>query len=98
MNKWYTYFFQYLDRFHVKYQQLPTLKEAGIRKFKHIVFDNVKKEITASILKLINEEREGVVIDRYIIKNCIENYVSMGMGNLDVYEQDFETQLLEATR
>eukprot|EP01031_Cornospumella_fuschlensis_P042847 gene42847-52354_t len=30
MNKWYAKFFMYLDRYHVKYHQLPVLSEAGL--------------------------------------------------------------------
>jgi len=98
MNKWYKNFFMYLDRYHVKYQQLPCLHDAGMKKFKTIVFDGVKKEVTAAILAFINDEREGRVIDRDLIKKCIDVYVKMGMGNLDSYESDFEAPLLEASR
>lgn len=88
----------YLDRYHVKYQQLPCLNDAGMRKFKTIVFDGVKKEVTTSILTMINDEREGRVIDRDLIKKCVQIYIQMGMGNLDAYEADFEVAFLDATR
>ena len=31
MNKWLNNFFQYLDRYYVKYHSLPTLEAAGVR-------------------------------------------------------------------
>lgn len=49
------------DRYHVKYHQLPSLEDAGLRYFKSIVFDAIKAEVTDSILTLINNEREGVL-------------------------------------
>jgi cullin 1 len=98
MNKWCTNFFIYLDRYHVKYQQLPTLNDAGMKKYKQIVYDSVKKDVTASILRMIKEEREGNVVDRDLIKRCVDIYVKMGMGNVDAYETDFEQSFLEASR
>lgn len=86
------------DRYHVKYHQLPSLEDAGLRYFKTIVFDAVKNDVTAAIVDLINTERNGGVIDKALIKSSIEIYESMGMNSLDAYVSDFETQLLEATQ
>lgn len=97
MNKWHQKFFMYLDRYHVKYHQLPSLEDAGLRYFKTIVFDAVKTDVTAAIVDLINIERNGGVVDKALIKSSIEIYEMMGMNSLDAYVSDFETQLLEAT-
>lgn len=98
MNKWYSKFFMYLDRYHVKYQQLPSLSESGLRKYRSIVFDPIKADVTSSILKMINDEREGNVIERDLIKKSVQVYVDMGMNQDEVYEKDFESQFLEFTR
>jgi cullin 1 len=98
MNKWYSKFFMYLDRYHVKYQQLPTLHDAGMKKFKILIFDSVKHDVTSSILRLINDEREGLVIDKDIVKKCVQVYHRMGMGSLETYEYDFEKPFLDATK
>ena len=98
MNKWLFQFFQYLDRFYVKYHSLPLLEMAGVRKFKELVFDVIKADVCNAILALINQERDGAVIDRGLIKKCIELFESMGMGTLDVYNADLEVHLLNATR
>lgn len=82
----------------MKYHQLPSLEDAGLRYYKTIVFDAVKREITEAIIDLINRERNGAMIDKALIKSCIEVYEKMGMGTLDAYVADFETQLLTATR
>ena len=68
MNKWYKYFFQYLDRYYVKYHSLPTLEEAGVRHFKLLVFDEVKQQACGAILKLIDDERDGADVDRELIR------------------------------
>ncbi len=88
----------YLDRFHVQYTQVPKLADAGLTKYKVIIFDEVKKEVTTAILRLINAERDGVIIDRDLIKDCTKFYITMGMEALSAYEQDFEEAFLEATR
>ena len=38
------------------------------------------------------------MIDKELIKSSIQVYEKMGMGTLDAYVTDFETQLLESTR
>ena len=48
----------------MKYHQLPSLEDAGLRYFKTIVFDSVKADVTAAIVDLINTERNGGVIDK----------------------------------
>jgi cullin 1 len=99
MNKWHKMFFTYLDRFHVKYHQLPQLTDSGIRYFKSIIFDAVAKDVTDAIIKLINTERlKEIDIDRTLIRKCIEVYELMGMGSLETYTADFEKQFLDASR
>lgn len=69
-----------------------------MRCYKNIVFDAVKNDVTQSILTLINSERENNVINKDLIKSCIEIYETMGMGSLEVYNSDFEAPLLENTK
>lgn len=98
MNKWLQLFFQYLDRYYVKYHALPLLREAGLKLFKNIIFDVLKKDVTNSILDLINNERDNSVVDRSLLKDAVQIFESMGMGSLDVYTTDLEISLLSATR
>jgi hypothetical protein len=98
MNKWYAKFFMYLDRYHVMYTQVPTLSEAGLTKFKTIIFDDVKQDVTTAVLNLVNSERDGLVIDRDLLRDCVSQYLKLGMGSLTVYEQDFESVFLNLSR
>jgi cullin 1 len=98
MNKWMTRFFMYLDRYYVKHHSLPTLDAAGLKHFKEIVYDEVKRDCMTSMITLVDEERDGGTIDADLIKKCVELFEAMGMGTLDAYTADFEEHLLEATK
>lgn len=98
MNKWLKKFFTYLDRYYVKHHSLPTLEQAGLRCFRYQIYDEIKKDTTAAILSLINEEREGNIIDKSLVKSIVELYESMGMGTLESYSADLEEELLSNTR
>eukprot|EP00536_Pseudo-nitzschia_multiseries_P002771 jgi/Psemu1/251976/estExt_Genewise1Plus.C_380084 len=98
MNKWLKKFFTYLDRYYVKHHSLPTLTQAGLRIFRTHVYDVIKGETTAAIHGLIDEERDGKIIDRSLIKSVVELYECMGMNSLDAYNEDLETPLLKFTR
>jgi cullin 1 len=98
MNKWLKKFFTYLDRYYVKHHSLPTLSQAGLKHFKTHIYDEMKAESTSAILAKINEEREGEIIDKTLVKSIIELYEAMGMGSLDAYTADFEGPYLDAAR
>lgn len=98
MNKWLKKFFTYLDRYYVKHHSLPTLSQAGLRCFRTHVYEVMKADTTQAILSLINDEREGKIIDKTLVKSIVELYENMGMGTLDSYTSDLENPLLESTR
>jgi len=98
MNKWLMKFFIYLDRYHVTHHTLPTLGEAGLTHFKTQIYEVIKTDSTEAILSLINQEREGEIIDKTLVKSNVETYEMIGMGNLDAYVNDLETPFLASTR
>lgn len=98
MNKWLKKFFTYLDRYYVKHHSLPTLSQAGLKHFKTHVYDEMKRDTTSAILTLIDEEREGEIIDKTLVKSIVELYEHMGMNSLDAYTADLEGPLLDSTR
>lgn len=98
MNKWLKKFFTYLDRYYVKHHSLPTLNQAGLKHFKTQIYDEMKPETTKAILKLIDDEREGEIIDKTLVKSIVELYEAMGMSSLDAYTVDLEVPLLNSTR
>ena len=98
MNKWLKKFFTYLDRYYVKHHSLPTLAQAGLRCFRTHIYEAMKIDTTRAILGLVNDEREGQMIDKTLVKSIVEVYENMGNDNLDAYVQDLEDSFLEATR
>jgi len=98
MNKWLKKFFTYLDRYYVKHNTLPTLSHAGLRHFQTLVYEEVKRDVCTAMLHIIDQEREGEIIDKDLIKSCVELFETMGMGTLDAYVADFEQPLLQNTR
>ena len=58
------------------------------------VYNEIKKRTKDAILVIIDQEREGEQVDRALLKNVLEVYISLGMGNLDTYVRDFEEHLL----
>jgi cullin 1 len=83
-----------LRSYYVKHHSLPTLQQAGLKAFKTLIFDVVKRDAVNAIIGVVNRERESEVIDRSLLRNVIEVFESMGMGTLDAYTQDFEEFLL----
>ena len=98
MNKWMQKFFMYLDRYYVKHHSLPTLDVAGLKHFKTLVYNDVKKDVVAAMISLVDAERDGAIIDRGLVKQCVELLEAMGMGSLEAYVSDFEDHLLNATK
>jgi len=45
----------------------------------------------------IDKEREGEQIDRSLLKNVLDIFVEIGMGEMALYETDFEAHMLEDT-
>ena len=45
----------------------------------------------------IDKEREGEQIDRALLKNVLDIFVEIGMGQTDRYEVDFEEDMLQDT-
>jgi cullin 1 len=86
------------DRYFVKYHALPSLEDAGLNAFRKLAFDEVKRAIAGGMLSLINQEREGVLANKDLMKSCVCLFEAMGMGTLDVYVSDFESLLLTSSR
>lgn len=45
----------------------------------------------------IDKEREGEQIDRSLLKNVLDIFVEIGMGEMERYQHDFEVQMLDDT-
>lgn len=45
----------------------------------------------------VDQEREGEQIDRALLKNVLDIFVEIGMGQMDYYDNDFEAAMLNDT-
>lgn len=102
MNKWLGIFFGYLHMRFTAQHNLPRLDEQGITCFRECVFDQIKVNLAKAILNQIDQERDGMQIDRDLLRSCIEAFVLVSPGpssetNLDVYEADFQALFLSRT-
>jgi hypothetical protein len=50
------------------------------------------------LLNKISQEREGLLIDRDIMKNSLAMLVDLGINGINTYEEEFERSFLEETR
>ncbi|OIW06777.1 hypothetical protein TanjilG_11502 [Lupinus angustifolius] len=97
MVRWLSRFFHYLDRYFVMRRSLPALSGVGYICFRDLVFMGVQAKVQKTVIALINKEREGEQIDRSLVKNIIDIFVAIGMGQMDHYEQCFELKMLDNT-
>jgi len=98
MNKWLQKFLSYIDRYHVRLNNLPKLKDVGMALFKSRIYEEIKIDTASATLALINQDREGKIIDKTLVKCTVESYELMEMENLESYINDLETPLLISTR
>ncbi|CAI0379173.1 unnamed protein product [Linum tenue] len=97
MVRWLSRFFHYLDRYFIARRSLPALNEVGLTCFRSLVCFFRQNFDTFCILIQIDKEREGEQIDKALLKNVLDIFVEIGMGQMDCYEQDFEAPMLEDT-
>ncbi|XP_027117083.1 cullin-1 [Coffea arabica] len=94
MVRWLSRFFFYLDRYFISRRSLPGLSEVGLTCFRNLVYQELKVKVRDAVIALIDQEREGYQIDRALLKNVLDIFVEIGMGQMDYYENDFELEML----
>nr|CAB3473138.1 unnamed protein product [Digitaria exilis] len=103
MIKWLSRFFHYLDRYFISRRSLPSLKSVGWESFKTLVFDEFKATVTTVVIAMIDEDREGQIIDRALVKNVLDVYIELSQdpsgsdSGLKLYSQDFQDAFQQGT-
>ncbi|KAI8574684.1 hypothetical protein RHMOL_Rhmol01G0373800 [Rhododendron molle] len=87
--------FHFLDRYYVLGRVLPPLNAVGLACFRDLVYRELKGEVRDAVITLIDREREGEQIDRALLKNVLDFFVEIGMGQMVDYENDFEDYMLK---
>ncbi|TVU17816.1 hypothetical protein EJB05_33873 [Eragrostis curvula] len=97
MVRWLSRFFHYLDRYFISRRSLTPLKEVGLTCFRDLIYQEIKGQVKDAVIALIDKEREGEQIDRALLKNVLDIFVEIGLGQMECYENDFEDFLLKDT-
>uniref|UniRef100_A0A804QRM5 Cullin-1 n=1 Tax=Zea mays TaxID=4577 RepID=A0A804QRM5_MAIZE len=64
---------------------------------KVMIYQEIKGQVKDAVIALIDKEREGEQIDRGLLKNVLDIFVEIGLGQMECYENDFEDFLLKDT-
>eukprot|EP01126_Amoeba_proteus_P042960 TRINITY_DN4684_c0_g1_i2.p1 TRINITY_DN4684_c0_g1~~TRINITY_DN4684_c0_g1_i2.p1 ORF type:complete len:679 (-),score=112.16 TRINITY_DN4684_c0_g1_i2:419-2371(-) len=93
----------YMDRVYVVHNNVPSVYDLGLVLFKDNIARNtrIQPRILAILLRSIQRERGGEVINRLLIKNITQMLVDLGSPGIkqrSVYEEDFEVQFIESSR
>uniref|UniRef100_A0ACD5W0N4 Uncharacterized protein n=1 Tax=Avena sativa TaxID=4498 RepID=A0ACD5W0N4_AVESA len=97
MVRWLSRFFHYLDRYYVSRKLLLPLRELGMSCFHDLVFNELKTTLATIVIDMVDDERDGQLIDRALVKDVLGIYVEIGRGSLGVYELDFEQDFCKGT-
>ncbi|CAN8311054.1 unnamed protein product [Cochlearia groenlandica] len=97
MVRWLSRFFYYLERYYISRRSLPTLKDTGLKCFVDLVYFKIHSKAKDALIAMIHKEREGGQIDRTLLKAVLDIFIDNGMGNMEKYEDNFESFMLQDT-
>jgi hypothetical protein len=65
----------------------------------HVILKGqIKKRLVSLLLGEIEKERQGHRIERVYVSSVIEMLIEVGMQSRKIYEQEFESALIQQTR
>lgn len=91
---------KYMDRVYTKANDVPEIWDAGLDLFlKHIIRPPIQDHITSAVLSLIQIERDGYVISRSAVKECVGVLLQLSVDHdaKTVYKRDLEPAVLIAS-
>lgn len=91
---------KYMDRVYTKANDVPEIWDAGLDLFlKHIIRPPVQDHVTSAVLSLIQIERNGYVISRSVVKECVDVLLQLSVDHdaKTVYKRDLEPAVLTAS-
>ncbi|XP_039021794.1 cullin-1-like [Hibiscus syriacus] len=95
MARWLCRFFEYLDRFFIpQHIELESLNDISFSCFREIVFKKLYSRFIEATLTLINQEREGLQINCFLLKNVLDIFVEISDDRGVNYYEDFEQLFL----
>lgn len=97
MTKWLSKIFNYLDRYYIVRYNLPKLHNVGIESFRNSVYKELHVKTRLAVLKEMEKDREGEIVDTDLLRDTLSIFQEVGMGTMDAYKNDFEVFMLECT-
>ncbi|CAN6197821.1 unnamed protein product [Urochloa humidicola] len=88
--------FRYLNRYYISKRSL--LQQVSSTSFHDLVFNELKNSVTRTVIAMIDEEREGKLVDLELLKNVLDIYVEIDSSKLGIYKADFEQAFLASAR
>ncbi|KAK2412827.1 cullin-1 [Trifolium repens] len=90
-----SHFFAGLELYIVT-RSLPPLDKLGLSSFRDVVFMEVKANATKAVIDLIHKDRAGEQIDKLLLKNVIDIFVEIGMGDIELIDDTANGYKLKA--
>ncbi|XP_022760557.1 cullin-1-like [Durio zibethinus] len=91
MIRWFSKSFYFLDFYFIPRKSLPSLNQVGLTCFRKLVYQELNAKVRDAVISL------GEQIDRVLLKNVLDIFIEIGMGEIDYYENDFEAAMLKDT-
>ncbi|KAH7927936.1 Cullin-domain-containing protein [Leucogyrophana mollusca] len=91
---------KYMDRVYTKANQVPEIWDAGLEIFlEHIIRAPIRDHVVSAILSLLQIERDGYVINRSAVKECVDVFLQLRVDRegKTVYKRDLEPAVLQAS-
>ena len=90
----------YMDRTFVSSTHKTPIYDLGLTIFRDQVARHAKiqKRLLTQLLKNVQRERTGEVIQRDRMRKCLMMLVELGVQTREVYQQDFEQEFLKETQ
>ena len=78
----------------------PTVEAMQTNEFKKnvVMKDDIKRKLVKLLLSEIEKERNGDMVERLYLQKSIEMLIEVGMQSRKIYEQEFESALINQTR
>ncbi len=90
----------YMNRVYCKLNNKPDIYEMGLTLFRDEVVksESVSSRLRNILLAMVLADRNKESIDRGMIKTCLSMLVEIQINGTQLYESEFENELLEATK
>ena len=91
----------YMDRTWVPLHKKMPVYNLSLRVFREVLVqesESLIERLRSLLLANVLNERQGLIIDKSLMKGILSMLVDLGVESLSVYEEDFERAFIESTK